>query len=134
MNQHRHPSRAPLPHASRGIASPGGARRLLSQQFVLSLLLGLLVLAGTVSDWSFLVKPAYAAASSPARSTPPSLTFQKYLKESPHATQPPKGPPSPYPQPPSHSKPGKPLTPPPSAEPATMKPIDQLLSAAFLAG
>src|SRR5579885_2177798 len=113
------------PRQTRLAFSPG--------RLVVPLLLCLLLLAQLLSQWSLLTKPAYAAASTPVHSTPPSLTFAQYLKDSSHTSPPRKGPPSPYPQPPKHTQ-SQPITPPPAAEPATMKPINAPLSAAFLAG
>ncbi|HZU67136.1 MAG TPA: hypothetical protein VFA09_07650, partial [Ktedonobacteraceae bacterium] len=121
-------------HLVRHVSASRRGRRSALRQLVLSCLLTLLVLAGVLSQWSLLIKPASAAASVPVRSTPPSLTFAKYLKQGPHSTPPHSGPPSPYPQPPKHSRPGQPFTPSSSAEPATMSPINQVLSPAFLHG
>ncbi len=112
-------------------------RRSLSRySFLLVLLLSLLLLSQVLSNWSLLIQPAYAANTLAARNTPPSFTFQQYLKQGPQHTPVKSGPPSPYPQPPKQTpNPGaKPATPTPSAEPATMAPINQPLSSAFLAG
>ena len=106
---------------------------MTGRQALLTLFLSLLVLTQVLEGWSLLVQPAYAAANQAARSTPPSFTFQQYLKQGPQPAAPRKGTPSPYPQPARNTK-AAPLTVKPSAEPASMKPISQSLSSAFLAG
>jgi RHS repeat-associated protein len=96
-------------------------------------LLSILLFASFLQGW---MNPGpTASASSRPHSTPPSFTFQKYLSQGQHPTAVKSGAPSPYPQPPHQAtKPGAPSTLPPSAEPATMKPITQALASSFLAG
>jgi hypothetical protein len=133
MARHRLSTHATYPSRARPLPVSPERRRPVWQHVILSCLLALLLLTGTLSQWSLLVPHAHAAASTPVRSSPPSLTFAKYLKESSSPQKPHQGPPSPYPQPTKHTQ-GKPIAPPPAAEPATMQPINAPLSAAFLAG
>ncbi len=102
----------------------------LSPQRVLSLVLSVLLLATFLESWAVPLPAAHASSTLP--SPPASMTFQQFLKEGRHDKVyhgPLTGtlPPSPKPQHPTdyaHL--------PPSAEPPTMKPIIQALSASFL--
>ncbi len=104
--------------------------------------MSLLVCAGLLGSWSAFFRPNNTANAQQASSTPPSFTFQQFLKQGPQATPVKKGPPSHYPQPPkkvaSSSKTTTPSTNPvtlrPSAGPATMQPLTQPLASAFLTG
>jgi hypothetical protein len=74
-----------LPH----LFSPLRTRRHIRphRSLWLVLMLSLLLFAQLLANWSLLVQPAYAATNQAARSTPPSFTFQQYLKQGPqHAT------------------------------------------------
>ena len=108
-------------------------RRLTRRQVLLSALLLVVVLSGVIGGWSSGVFSSHAAG--PLKSAPAGMTFQQFLKERTHQQVKRSGPPSPYPQPPHQA--GKLVTSstfPPSAEPASMQPINQPLTASFLAG
>ena len=131
----RHIFGSRLPVARPHIVPPSRRQRVLAHRSLVCsfLLMLLLLLSQVLGNWGFLVKPAEAASASTPRSTPPSFTFQQYLKQGPQHAAVPAGPPSPYPQPPKSSS-AKAVTPKPSAEPPTMQPISQPLTSAFLAG
>ena len=117
--------------------APRRRRSLSRYSLLLVLTLSILLISQMLSNWSLLIQPAaYAADIQMAHSTPGSFSFQQYLKSGPQHSPVKSGPPSPYPQPPKQTpNPGaKPAPPPPSAEPPTMKAINQSLSSAFLAG
>jgi len=107
------------------------AHRSLVCSFLLMLLL---LLSQVLGSWGFLVKPAEAASMGVRPSAPANMTFQQYLKEGqqskayhgpvipPVRKQTATGPSTNY------------ANLPPSAEPATMQPITQALSPAFLSG
>lgn len=94
----------------------------------LSVLLILLLLSQVLSDWSLFSTPGYASTIQSGHDTPPSFTYQQYLKQRPKPALVKSGPPSPYPQPPKPPAGSKPATRPPSAEPATMQPLKQPLN------
>ena len=109
-------------------------RRRLFVLVSLGVLGSLLLLSQVLSNWSFLIKPGYASNVQAAHTTPPSFTYQNYLKQEPKHPTVKGGPPSPYPQPPTQTTSAQLTTLPPSAEPATMAPINQPLTSSFLAG
>jgi hypothetical protein len=98
--------------------------------------LGLLVLAGAVGGWNAWLRPANAASGSALPGAPSQMTFQQFLKagynrKSYHGPQTYRGslPPGPTPK---HSTNYANLL--PSAEPPTMQPLTQALSAAYFQG
>jgi RHS repeat-associated protein len=106
--------------------------------FVLALVLGLLVLSQVLSNWSLLIQPtAYAAGPGVRPAAPSTMTFQQFLKAG-QRSKAYHGPLiAPSARPSSKSNKGQPTNYtnlPPSTEPATMKPILQTLSPAFLSG
>jgi len=106
------------------------AHRSLVCSFLLTLLL---LLSQVLGNWGFLVKPAEAASAGVRPSAPASMTFQQYLKEGQQS----KAYHGPLIRPAQKQTTGQSTNYanlPPSAEPATMKPIIQALSTAFLSG
>src|SRR5258706_8577403 len=103
-----------------------------------SLLLCLLLLAQLLGSWGLLVTPASAASIQVRPSAPASMTYQQFLKQGrpgsgshaplshPHTLPPLPGAHN------AHSANYAKL--PPSAEPPTMQPLSQPLSATFLSG
>jgi len=126
-----------FPHDRRHLHFPfRSPRRLTRRQVLLCALLLLVVLSGVIGGWSTGLFSSHAAGPLPG--APASMTFAQYLKQGrndgvyrgpikfPHgvpAVQVPKGATAP-----------SSAQFPPSAEPATMKPISQALDASFLAG
>lgn len=100
----------------------------------LGVLVSLLLLSQVLSNWSLFSRPGYASSIQSGHETPPSFTYQQYLKQAPKPPVVKSGPPSPYPQPPKQTTGGKPATRPPDAEPPTMQALNQSLTSAFLAG
>lgn len=100
----------------------------------LGILLSLLLLSQVLSNWSLFIRPGYASNVQAAHTIPPSFTYQQYLKQEPKHPAVKGGPPSPYPQPSKQTTGTQTTTRPPSAEPATMQPINQPLTSSFLAG
>ncbi|HZU69457.1 MAG TPA: hypothetical protein VFA09_19425 [Ktedonobacteraceae bacterium] len=130
-----------LPDQSKPIPPP--LRRHASwciDHFLFSVFLCLLLVAQIPGNWSFLVTPAYAESQGTRPSAPASMTFQKFLHEG-HQDKVYHGPlirPQHVPPPPGPTH-GQTHTAdyahrPPSAEPATMKPMNAPLTAAFLSG
>ncbi len=114
------------------VPPPRRQRVLAHRSLVCSFLLTLLLLLSQVlGNWGFLVKPAEAASASTPTSAPASLTFQKFLQlshRSPHSVQPKRYPPVPGSSQ-EHTADYAHL--PPSVEPASMKPISQVLDVSF---
>ncbi len=127
----RSPHTRPRPHVAFPFRTP---RRLTRRQLLLSALLLIVVLSGVIGGWSSGVFSSHAAG--PLPSAPASMTFQQFLKKGTHQQVKRSGPPAPYPQPPRRTSKQLATTSsfPSSAEPATMQPINQPLSASFLAG
>jgi hypothetical protein len=105
-------------------------------QLLLIGLLSLLVFAGLLSGWGLLLRPTSAASPSVLPSASASNTFQQFLKESQQSESSHK--PLSYSSTLSNilqpQNPTRYANLPPSAEPPTMQPITQALSAAFLQG
>lgn len=111
-------------------------RRLTRRQVLLSALLLLVVLSGVIGGWSTGLFSSHAAG--PLPSAPASMTFAQYLKQGrndgvyrgpvkfPHGV--------PAVQKPNGATATSSAQFPPSAEPATMKPLSQVLDTSFLAG
>jgi hypothetical protein len=109
---------------------------LTRRQLLLSLFLALLVLAGAVGGWNAWLRPANAANAGTLLSASSQMTFQHFLQERRQnkvaaGPQSYKGRPPAVP-PPQHSTDYNTLL--PSAEPPTMQPITQVLSASFFQG
>ncbi|GAC1568415.1 MAG: hypothetical protein NVS3B14_17570 [Ktedonobacteraceae bacterium] len=112
------------------------SRPHLPNALFLTALLSILLLSQILSNWSFLIQPAEAASLGVRPSAPSQMTFQQFLKEGRQDKV--------YHGPLMHSAalPSSTRTqhalnnapPLPSAEPATMKSITQVLTATFLAG
>ena len=117
------------------IATPKSRRSLTRYQLFLMILMSLLLLSEMLGSWSFLVKPAYAASDGTQASSTGGLTYQQFSSEGPQGKAY-RGPAVIPAKSPSRLKPSKgPFTDysklPPSAEPATMKPISMPLDAAY---
>jgi hypothetical protein len=129
---HRDLPTAPVPVRTHPSSTrPRHIVRLTLNSFFLSLLL----LTSILSGWGF--AKAYAFAGPPhAKATPGSLTFQKFLQLSKQPAskrapfvRPQKTPPMPVE---THATPADYTHLPPSAEPATMKPVSLALTSSFL--
>ena len=136
MSQHRF--RSPASNDLPLVVPPTHARRWLTRrQLLLLIFLSILLLTGVLGDWSFRVKPVYAASTGAQTDTSQNgLTFQQFVSEgrpdhayhgypiipanSPSRVKTPKG---------AAVRQVNPL---PSAEPPRMKPIALSLSSAFL--
>ncbi|HLL78734.1 MAG TPA: hypothetical protein VKT25_04500 [Ktedonobacteraceae bacterium] len=128
------------PHPVFPILPPPRVRRFLSRHQVLLLIFtGMVILSGVLGGASLLILRSSAASPAVLPSAPASNTFQQFLKGG-QQSKVSHGPLSYSALLPKHKQVSHnatsttAATPPPSAEPPTMQPITQTLSAAFLQG